>query len=421
MPLIEKVNYETLFSEVFSLYQIYRRFSCVLIACIVLILGLLCFFQTTLPDTYYFSQSNDLQFPESYRPLLSFQNTRSSTSLVFSSETVPKKTEIDLFGLIPVKAAHIEPLNDKTVIVCGTPFGVKMFTDGVMIVSLSPIPTSEGMLCPAANAGIQEGDVIHSIDGQTVFTNEDVAATIQSSDGQSLSFSLERDGKPLSVTIIPEKASDGSGYKVGFWVRDSSAGIGTMTFCDPEIGIFAGLGHAICDTDTGNVLPLLNGDVVPAIISSVKKGKSGKPGELVGNFFMVETIGILKINNETGVYGTLLAEPQGSSVPIAPKQTIREGEATILSTISGSEAKEYTIQIEKVSLAEKSPTKNMVIRVTDPELLEQTGGIIQGMSGSPILQNGKLVGAVTHVFVNNPTKGYAIFAENMWQTASSLF
>lgn len=400
--------------------QIVRRFSCALIVGILFLLGLICFFETTLPDTYYFSKESDLQFPASYRSLLSFQDSRSSTDLVFSSGNVSRKAEIELFGSIPIKSVHIQPSDEWIVDVCGTPFGVKMFTDGVMIVSLSPISTSDGVFCPAADAGILEGDIIHSIDGQTVFTNEDVAATIGASYGKTLSFSLERDGKFLTIDITPEEVTDGSGYKVGFWVRDSSAGIGTMTFCDPKMGIFAGLGHAICDTDTGNVLPLLNGNVVPASISSVKKGISGTPGELVGNFSQEDAIGLLKINNETGVYGTLLSEPQGFSAKIAPKQTVREGEAIVLSTIQGDEAKEYKINIEKVSLTEKSLTKNMVIRVTDPELLEKTGGIIQGMSGSPILQNGKLVGAVTHVFVNDPTKGYAIFAENMLQTASSL-
>ena len=211
--------------------------------------------------------------------------------------------------------------------------------------------------------------------------------------------------------------ADGSGYKAGFWVRDSSAGIGTLTFYDPENLSFAGLGHAVCDVDTGTVLPFSSGEIVTAAITKVKKGTAGAPGELGGTFTGTERLGTVKINNETGLYGTLEYEIGGISVPLAPKQEIYEGAAVILSTIDGTETAEYDIIIEKISLSDDSLTKNMIIRVTDDDLIEITGGIVQGMSGSPIIQDGKLVGAVTHVFVNDPTKGYGIFIENMLETA----
>ena len=292
-----------------------------------------------------------------------------------------------------------------------------MFTDGVLIVGLSRIHTENGLSCPALESGIVEGDVICSIDGEKVYTNEDVASFIENSDGETLSMLIKRDGETMTVEVTPEKMADGSGYKAGFWVRDSSAGIGTLTFYDPETMVFAGLGHAVCDVDTGEPLPLLSGEIVPAAINKIKRGVSGEPGELGGVFTSAKALGEVSINNETGVYGVLNSNIGGVSLPIAPKQDVYEGKATILATINGTKAKEYEIVIEKVSMSDNSPTKNMVIKVTDEELINKAGGIVQGMSGSPIIQNGRLVGAVTHVFVNDPTKGYGIFIENMLEAA----
>ena len=400
------------------LYRIYRRLASVFIIFIACLLVAVCFFQTFLPNTYYDAEVQDLQFPTSYKNLLTFEN--SAFPPVFSDSQNCVSANIELMGVIPVKSVQVTPTDEKSVIVCGTPFGVKMFTDGVMVVGLSNIETSEGSLCPAQSSGLQKGDIIHSIDGTAVYTNEEIAYCIENSDGKCLTFSVRRDDKPITLSITPQKSVNENKYKAGFWVRDSSAGIGTLTFYDPESNVFAGLGHAICDSDTGSTLPLLSGDVVSACISSVKKGTAGTPGELGGTFIFSDELGTLEINNETGLYGLASEELCGTSYPIAPKQTVQEGAAIILSTINGTEAKEYSIDIKKVSLTEETLTKNMVIEVSDPELIKETGGIVQGMSGSPIIQDGKLVGAITHVFVNDPTKGYAIFAENMLETASLL-
>ena len=208
--------------------------------------------------------------------------------------------------------------------------------------------------------------------------------------------------------------------KAGLWVRDSSAGIGTLTFYVPGSDIFAGLGHAVCDVDTGDVLPIASGEIVPARIYSVVKGQSGEPGELRGGFEL-GSLGNLAVNGETGIYGSLTQTPvRGDPVPVAMKQQVKTGYAQVLTTIDGTEPELYDIRIDQVRYNDSSPTRNMVIVITDERLLEETGGIVQGMSGSPILQDGKLVGAVTHVFVNEPTKGFAIFAENMLKTANSL-
>ena len=399
------------------IYKIYRRTAAIFMAFISAIMGAVLLFQQVLPDVYYVTENNELAFASSYGSVISFGKSESNTKAVFSADDSAYTTNIELFGTIPVKEVRVELTDEKIVTVCGTPFGVKMFTDGVLIVGLSRIHTENGLSCPALESGIVEGDVICSIDGEKVYTNEDVASFIENSDGETLSMLIKRDGETMTVEVTPEKMADGSGYKAGFWVRDSSAGIGTLTFYDPETMVFAGLGHAVCDVDTGEPLPLLSGEIVPAAINKIKRGVSGKPGELGGVFTSAKALGEVSINNETGVYGVLNSNIGGVSLPIAPKQDVYEGKATILATINGTKAKEYEIVIEKVSMSDNSPTKNMVIKVTDEELINKAGGIVQGMSGSPIIQNGRLVGAVTHVFVNDPTKGYGIFIENMLEAA----
>ncbi|MDF2567582.1 MAG: stage sporulation protein, partial [Oscillospiraceae bacterium] len=210
-------------------------------------------------------------------------------------------------------------------------------------------------------------------------------------------------------------------FKIGLWVRDSSAGIGTVTFYNPENSVFGGLGHAVCDVDTGQVMPIMSGEVVDVNINGVTRGSSGSPGELKGSFSSNKDSGSIAVNNETGVFGVLYQNPSNhSAIPIAMKQEVKTGKATIFTTVSGNTPQEYKINIEKVNLNDNSMTKNMVIKITDPELLQKTGGIVQGMSGSPIMQNGVLVGAVTHVFINDPTKGYGIFIENMYNHSKAV-
>lgn len=365
-----------------------------------------------LPDNLY-SDGEKIRFVSSYGKYIVFENNPENTKAVLSRNSDSFRTTAKLLGIFPIKNVNVTICEEKIVKVCGTPFGVKMFTDGVLVVNFSEIETEKGKCCPAKNSGFLEGDLIKKIDGKEVFTNEDVAEIIENSDGKTLEFSIIRNEEKITLSATPEMLEDKSGYKAGFWVRDSSAGIGTLTFYDPETLSFAGLGHAVCDIDTGTVLPFSSGEIVEAVITKIKKGAPGAPGELGGAFTGTNNLGIVKINNETGLFGTLEYEIEGIEMPVASKQEIYEGAAVILSTLNGSEAEEYDIIIEKVSFSDNSLTKNMVIRVIDEELLELTGGIVQGMSGSPIIQGGKLVGAVTHVFVNDPTKGFGIFIENM--------
>ena len=397
------------------IYRFYRKFTVVFMVLLAFLMTAVLSFQYFLPDNFY-SSGKELDFASSYGKIITFDTDFEPAKEVLSRHNGRFSVTAKLMGVLPIKEVSVTVTDEKIVTVCGTPFGVKMFTDGVLIVDFSEIETENGKHCPALESGIIEGDILKAIDGNPVFTNENVAETIEKSKGKTLDFLIERNGENICISVRPEMLKDQSGYKAGFWVRDSSAGIGTLTFFDPKDLSFAGLGHAVCDVDTGIVLPFSSGEIVSAAITKIQKGVSGAPGELGGTFTGKDKFGTVKINNETGLYGTLEYEVEGIEMPIAPKQEIYEGAAVILSTVNGTEPDEYDIVIEKISFSENSMTKNMVIRVIDEELIALTGGIVQGMSGSPIIQDGKLVGAVTHVFVNEPTKGYGIFIENMLES-----
>lgn len=328
--------------------------------------------------------------------------------------------ELKLFNSIPIKKVDIKVSNEKYVTPCGTPFGVKLYTSGVMVISMEDIAINGKFLNPAKDAGIQVGDVILSANGAETDTNEQLSKIISSSNGKSIKLKVRRDNVIFSTTLSPVSC-DSTQYRIGIWVRDSSAGIGTMTFYDDDTGCFAGLGHGICDSDAGTILPLLSGDIVTAQISGITKSTAGSAGSLRGYFADDTAIGTILTNSERGVFGKAEKAPiENNEIPIAWKQNIHTGEAKILSTIDGNTPKYYSAWIESVSRNDNQETKNMVIHVTDEELLNKAGGIVQGMSGSPIIQDGKLVGAVTHVFVNDPTRGYAIFAENMYESISEI-
>ena len=315
-------------------------------------------------------------------------------------------------NIFPVKNVSIKSREDIKVIPGGNPFGVKMFTQGVVAVKTEEISANGENRCPAKEAGIEIGDTIKSVNGSVVLNNARLFELVNESEGRPLEFYVSRDGESFKTKVKP--INTGGEYKIGLWIRDSSAGIGTVTFyCKGNKG-FAGLGHGICDVDTGCLLPLDHGEIVKADIDTVTKGIKGTPGCLNGHFESVAATGELSDNLDTGVYGTVSDIPESyDEIYVASVQEVTTGGATMLTTINGDEPQEYEIEIESIAYDENNKTKNMVIRITDERLLESTGGIVQGMSGSPILQNGKLAGAVTHVFVNAPDKGYAIFAENM--------
>jgi len=328
---------------------------------------------------------------------------------------------LSLFGMIPIKDVSVNIVEQRYVGVCGTPFGVRMFTDGVLVVGMTDIDSQNGLVNPARNAGIKTGDIIVSIEGTQVTANEDVAALIEQSSGKPLTFKIRRQNMTFDLQFTPVMSIGEDKYKAGLWVRDSSAGIGTLTFITEDTGFAAGLGHGICDSDTGEIMPISAGDIVKAEIISIQKGTRGTPGELRGRFSTETSLGQLISNNESGVYSSYSAEiPTVCKAPVANRQEIKTGAAKILTTIDGQGPKYYDCTIEKVNYDLGTPTQNITLKITDKTLLEKTGGIVQGMSGSPILQNGKLIGAVTHVFINDSARGYGIFAENMLATSDSL-
>ena len=327
------------------------------------------------------------------------------------------RAQLKLAGVFPLKEVTVTVTQEKTVMVCGTPFGIKMYTDGVLVVGLSDVSTAAGSVGPAAAAGVQVGDVIVAVNGEEVTASRQVSRLIKNSEGGRLTLRLRRRGVDFDAVVTPVRSADGSGYQAGMWIRDSAAGVGTLTFYDPVTGAFGGLGHAVCDVDTGQEMPLGVGEAVPARIFGVVKSEKGTPGELKG-CFEPGTLGKLTVNGEQGLYGMLTLYPVGTvSLPVAQAQQVQEGAAQILCTLDGTRPQYYDVVIEQVRRRGGHTARHMVVRVTDPDLLTLTGGIVQGMSGSPIIQDGRLVGAVTHVLVEDPTRGYGIFAETMLQVA----
>lgn len=297
----------------------------------------------------------------------------------------------------------------------GRAVGIKLFSHGVMVVGLEEVPTAEGAVSPAKESGLKVGDIITSLDGESVNTIEEMESILKACEGEPMAVTALRSGKQLNVTAEAAACLADGSYKLGAWVRDSMAGIGTVTFYDPATGHFCALGHGINDVDTNLLMPLKNGGIMASTVTGVIRGKAGAPGQLHGTFDMSGDLGTLTGNTACGVFGTLTDRDafEGAPMPIAFRSEVETGPATILSNIDGDGVREYSVEILRIYPAASSETRNLMVQVTDPELLSATGGIVQGMSGSPILQNGKLVGAVTHVLVNDPTRGYGILSETM--------
>lgn len=328
---------------------------------------------------------------------------------------------LKMFGVIPFSTTTVSVVDKMQVAVLGTPFGIKIYTDGVLVVDIKGVKTNAGLKEPAKAAGLKVGDYIRSVDGNRVFSNEGLAELVQQSGGNEMTFSILRSNKNKTIKIKPLKESDSGKYRVGIWVRDSSAGVGTLTFYSPFNNTVCGLGHEISDVDTGEILNISSGEMVGAEIISVNKAKDNAPGELIGKF-NYNVISKELFNRNDGIYGRLAGNLKISALTeVAHKQDVKGGKAQILTTVSGEKPKLYSCTISLLPDAYKSDTQNYIVTITDEELLDITGGIVQGMSGSPVLQNGKLVGAVTHVFLEDPAKGYGIFAENMLDTSNSVF
>ena len=370
--------------------------------------------------------SDNLYFEEIDLPFVSSDiNTAVNLSCISDTDNENRiysstSTQAKMFGIVPLKNIDIDMFADITLYPGGMPFGVKLYTDGVIVAGISGVDTEDGRKEPATKSGLKVGDIIKSVNGKTVNTTDEVSSAIEQSGGNKVSLTVLRDGKELSIELLPIFSNSDNMYKAGIWIRDSTAGIGTVTFIVPETNAFAGLGHGICDIDTGKLMPLRKGTVVDVKINGVTKGLVGNPGELKG-IFSPGKIGALIGNTMCGVYGLLsnkIDTSHSQPLKIGLKDELKLGSAEIYCTVN-DEIGKYTAEIVKIGNP-KAEQKNFVIKITDKRLLDTTGGIVQGMSGSPIIQNGKIVGAVTHVLVNDPTKGYGIFIENMLKNMPEL-
>ena len=373
----------------------------------------------TVEKNYKVNRGGELQIDSLIPVTAVYNGVKMSQSNQNHSVGDSFKVDLKIFGVIPFSTANVEVVDSMHVAVLGNPFGMKIYTDGVLVIEATDVNTPSGNINPAISAGIKIGDYIKTVNGQKISCNEELSQKVTESNGSSLSVEVLRGGEILRFNVTPVIDSGAGAYRIGIWVRDSSAGVGTLTFYSPANGIICGLGHGICDSDTETLLDVDKGELVGASILSVEKGSAGNPGALKGKF-TYDSIADIQLNCENGVYGFA---KQKISTPnlteIALKQEVYDGDAQILCTVSGDTPKLYSCTVKK-SNSNRSNTQNLIVTVTDPELIENTGGIVQGMSGSPILQDGKLIGALTHVLVKDSLTGYGIYAENMLETAESV-
>ncbi len=339
-----------------------------------------------------------------------------STPFSVSSEDLGEyEVQLKLFGILPIKNISLEVMEELEVMPGGSVIGLQVETDGILVLGTGEVVLKDGISAEPAKGLLKSGDYIVGINGKQNITRKDLISSIGK---ELLHLTVKRGEEQIEVDILPVKDYSGK-YKIGAWIRTDAQGIGTITFITTN-GKFGALGHGITDVDTGLLMEVQTGKLYDAEVLSVIKGKNGTPGELIGIIRQsgISLIGEITENSSQGIYGQIKlgAIEQKDVIPIALKQDIKLGKATILCEVE-DEVKEYEIEIEKIELGRTRDNKGLVIKITDEQLLQKTGGIVQGMSGSPIIQDGKLIGAVTHVLVNDPTRGYGIFIENMLDVA----
>lgn len=322
---------------------------------------------------------------------------------------------LNLFGKLKLKNVNVDVIPNTKVIPLGVAIGMKLYTKGVLVVGMSEIENMDNTKeKPFQNSGIEEGDSIISINNNEVNTTDDLINEVNSSNGNKLKIEYMKNNKLFETSITPTKTKDK--YKIGLWVRDAAAGVGTLTYYEPSTKMFMSLGHGITDVDTGGIVDISKGELVTANIISIVKGKKDEPGEVRGTISNGDTIGQIYKNTNLGVYGKVvnkqyIGAENESELEVAKRDEIKEGNATILCQLDNGKPQEYSIEIEKIYFENNKDNKSMLIKITDEKLLEKTGGIIQGMSGAPILQNGKFIGAVTNVLIKDPTQGYGVFGD----------
>ena len=328
-------------------------------------------------------------------------------------ETGKMTLNLSLFNLFPVKDVTVNVIPKTSVIPLGKAIGMKMYTEGVLVVGMSEIEGKK----PYENSGIETGDKIIEINNQEINNTDELIACVNSSKGETVEIKYISDTEEKVANIEPVKTANNE-YKLGLWVRDAAAGVGTLTFYEPSTGNFGALGHGINDVDTYELIDIANGELVTTNIVDIVKGQNGTPGEIRGTIDNGITVGAIAKNTSFGVYGQIsninrLNIDSSKAMEVANRNEIKTGKAEIICELENGTTKTYEIEKQKIFLENNENNKSMLIKITDEELFEKTGGIIQGMSGAPIIQNGKFIGAVTHVLVNDCKMGYAVFGDLM--------
>lgn len=363
------------------------------------------------PNDIYTSSGTIGDFKLAYSPL-------------YSGKVESNKFNISLFGLIPVKSVDIKTVKDLEVYPGGTPVGIKLSSKGVLVVGYSDIEVDgKKVSSPAKDVGIEIGDLILKINDENIEDSQDLIRKVINSKSDEITIELSKSGKKEIKTMNRIKSNTDGKYKIGLWVRDSTAGVGTLTFYHKETDNYGALGHAIIDADTNSLITVKKGDLVKSSIINVRKSEKGSPGELRGIFLDEESpLGVITKNTYCGIFGSLnnTFAPNSKSIKVGFRDEIQEGKAQILTTIDENGPQYFDIKITKLLPQDEPGPKSMVIEIIDEKLLNKTGGIVQGMSGSPIIQNGKIVGAVTHVLINNPKVGYGIYIEWMLKDAEII-
>ncbi len=391
---------------------------------VAVVMGLVCYYSTALSDAFItdFGKHTVAIASNQTLQIQTDRETDTQAGVLTQSGYTASTAKLKLFGFIPVKEIALEQTSRKQLQLGGDLFGIKLYTDGVLVVGIDKVTTASGRVSPGKDAGLRVGDSILLADGKPVCSNEELREVISHAAGKPIALSVRRGEEILSLSLQPAYASGGV-WRGGIWVKDSTAGIGTLTCYDASTGSFVGLGHGIYDSDTKTLLHISKGEICKAALTGIRKGQNGTPGQLEGIFTEGAPHGSLRYNTENGIGGVLkageLMEASAcESLPIAYKQEIQTGTAYLCCRFGAEEITKYEVEIEKVDLSDGKTSKNFVLRVTDERLLKKTGGIVQGMSGSPLVQNGKLIGAVTHVFIGDATRGYGIFIENMLDAAA---
>lgn len=363
-----------------------------------------------IPDEIFVYADEETDWETFFQePLISYDET------VEVSQNGSYQIRCKWLGVLPLKTIKVHTVEKQEVLVSGSPVGIYMETKGVLVIDSGEITDREGIRRTPAEHIIQSGDYICEIDGKVLTGKRQLMQLVRENQGEPMELQVIRHQETIKLEMTPVETEDGS-YKLGIWVRDNIQGIGTLTYVEPN-GTFGALGHGISDADTGERLEISDGDLYRADILSIRKGTAGTPGELRGviNYREENRIGTICGNSQYGIRGQLEPGKYSESmkkIPTGLKQEIQTGKAEIRCDI-GDGIREYQCEILEIDSNARDTNKCFVLRITDDDLLSRTGGIVQGMSGSPVLQNGKLIGAITHVFVNDPTKGYGIFIENM--------